>query len=63
MHLFDGMSGNLGSNGIVGGNIPFATGVAWIEKLMGRDTIVVTFFGDGAFNQGCFHEVANMAPL
>jgi len=63
MHLYDGESGNLGSNAIVGGGIPLATGAAWGEKLRGRDTVVVSFFGDGAINQGCFHEVANMAAL
>ena len=63
MHLYDGQSGNLGSNAIVGGGIPLATGAAWAEKLRGYDTVVVSFFGDGAINQGCFHEVANMASL
>jgi 2-oxoisovalerate dehydrogenase E1 component len=63
MHLYDGESGNLGSNAIVGGGIPIATGVAWAQRLLGRDRIVVSFFGDGAFNQGCFHEAANMATL
>jgi len=63
MHLYDGESGNLGSNAIVGGGIPLATGAAWAEKLCNRKTIVVSFFGDGAMNQGCFHEVANMAAL
>ncbi|HUV89443.1 MAG TPA: thiamine pyrophosphate-dependent enzyme [Anaerolineae bacterium] len=75
MHLCDVESGNLGSNAIVGGGIPIATGTAWAQKLH-RDVpipdvpipdvptrIVVSFFGDGAFNQGCFHEVANMAVL
>ncbi|HHX43515.1 MAG TPA: MFS transporter [Chloroflexi bacterium] len=63
MHLYDAASGNLGSNAIVGGGIPLATGAAWAEKLRGRDTVVVSVFGDGAINQGCFHEVANMAAL
>jgi len=63
MHLYDDQSGNLGSNGIVGGGIPLATGAAWGEGLRGKDTVVVSFFGDGAINQGCFHEVANMAGL
>jgi len=63
MHLYDRESGNLGSNAIVGGGIPLATGAAWAEALRGRDTVVVSFFGDGAINQGCFHEVANMAGL
>ena len=63
MHLYDGTSGNLGSNAIVGGGIPLATGAAWAEKLRKRDTVVVSVFGDGAINQGCLHEVANMAAL
>ena len=63
MHLYDGTSGNLGSNAIVGGGIPIATGAAWAQKLQKLDNIVVSFFGDGAINQGCFHEVANMAAL
>jgi 2-oxoisovalerate dehydrogenase E1 component len=63
MHLYDGESGNLGSNAIVGGGIPLATGAAWAQRLQGTDGVVVSFFGDGAINQGCFHEVANMAAL
>ena len=63
MHLYDGQSGNLGSNAIVGGGIPLATGAAWAQKLQKKNTVVVSFFGDGAINQGCFHEVANMAAL
>jgi len=63
MHLYDAVSGNIGSNGIVGGGIPLATGAAWAEKLRNGPRVVVSFFGDGAINQGCFHEVANMASL
>ena len=63
MHLCDPASGNIGSNGIVGGGIPIATGAAWAEKLTEGPRVVVSFFGDGAINQGCFHEVANMAAL
>ena len=63
MHLCDPKSGNIGSNAIVGGGIPLATGAAWAEKLTSGSRVVVSFFGDGAINQGCFHEVANMASL
>lgn len=63
MHLYDAQSGNLGSNAIVGGGIPIATGAAWAQRILRTDSIVVSFFGDGAINQGCFHEVANMAAL
>jgi 2-oxoisovalerate dehydrogenase E1 component len=63
MHLYDPVSGNIGSNAIVGGGIPLATGAAWAEKLRSGPRVTVSFFGDGAINQGCFHEVANMASL
>jgi 2-oxoisovalerate dehydrogenase E1 component len=63
MHLYDATSGNLGSNAIVGGGIPIATGAAWAQRIQKKDAVVVSFFGDGAINQGCFHEVANMAAL
>jgi 2-oxoisovalerate dehydrogenase E1 component len=63
MHLFDEASGNLGSNAIVGGGIPLATGAALAQQMKKTGSIVVSIFGDGAFNQGCFHEVANMASL
>ena len=63
MHLYDAASGNLGSNAIVGGGIPIATGAAWAQKLQNKDSVVVCLFGDGAINQGCFHEVANMAAV
>ncbi len=63
MHLYDRESGNLGSNAIVGGGIPMATGAAWAQKMSQTDHVVVSVFGDGAINQGCFHEVANMAAL
>lgn len=63
MHLYDPVSGNIGSNAIVGGGIPLSTGAAWAERLSGGSRVVVSFFGDGAINQGSFHEVANMASL
>ena len=63
MHLYDAASGNLGSNAIVGGGIPIATGAAWAQRIEETGQVVVSFFGDGAINQGCFHEVANMAAL
>jgi 2-oxoisovalerate dehydrogenase E1 component len=63
MHLYDGRSGNLGSNAIVGGGIPLATGAAWAQKMLETGNVAVSVFGDGAINQGCFHEVANMAAL
>lgn len=63
MHLSDPESGFLGSNAIVGGGIPITTGAAWAERLQGRDGLSVCFLGDGAVNQGCFHEAANLAKL
>ena len=63
MHLCDPVSGNIGSNAIVGGGIAIAAGAAWAQRLQNRDSVVVSYLGDGAVNQGCFHEVANMAAL
>lgn len=53
----------LGTNGITGGGLPIATGAAYALKHRGSDQIVVGFFGDGASNQGTFHESLNMASL
>jgi len=55
--------GNLGSNGITGGGIPIATGAAFSAKYKGTDQIVVCFFGDGAVNEGYFHESLNFASI
>ncbi|MGQ9661279.1 MAG: thiamine pyrophosphate-dependent dehydrogenase E1 component subunit alpha [Kiritimatiellia bacterium] len=55
--------GFLGANGITGGSIPFATGTALCSKLMRTGRVTVCFFGDGASNQGTFHESLNMAGL
>ena len=48
--------GFFGTNGITGGGIPLATGVALSAKLRNTGRITVCFFGDGAANQGAFHE-------
>jgi len=61
MHIADVDHGNLGATGIVGGNIPVAVGAALAQKLQGSDRVVVCFFGDGASNEGTFHESLNMA--
>jgi pyruvate dehydrogenase E1 component alpha subunit len=63
MHIADVDAGILGANGIVGGGIGLATGAALASKLAGRDDVAVCFFGDGALNQGIFHEAANMAAI
>lgn len=55
--------GFLGTSGITGGNIPIATGVALALKLKRKKQVVLCFFGDGASNQGTFHESLNMASL
>jgi len=53
----------LGTNGITGGGIPIATGVGLSIKLSRSDKVVMSFFGDGASNQGTFHESINMASV
>jgi acetoin:2,6-dichlorophenolindophenol oxidoreductase subunit alpha len=63
MHIADVSIGNLGANGIVGGGIPIATGAALGIKQQKRDEVVVCFFGDGANNEGAFHESLNMAAV
>jgi acetoin:2,6-dichlorophenolindophenol oxidoreductase subunit alpha len=55
--------GFVGGNGITGGSLPTATGLALSSKLRGTGKIAVCFFGDGASNQGTFHESLNMAGL
>ena len=52
-----------GTNGITGGGIPTATGLGLSEKVDGSDKAVLCFFGDGATNQGTFHESLNMASI
>lgn len=63
MHLCDPAIGVLGTNAIVGGGIPLATGAAFAEKYNDTGNIIVSFFGDGAINQGAFHEALNLAGL
>jgi len=63
MHIADVRAGNLGATGIVGGNIPVATGAALACKLKKKDQVVLCFFGDGASNNGTFHESLNMAGV
>ena len=63
MHLRWKEAGFLGSNAIVGGGIPLATGAAFAEKFKKTGNVVVCFFGDGAINQGAFHEACNLAGL
>ncbi len=55
--------GYLGANGITGGSLSVATGVALAARLQNRSRVTLCFFGDGASNQGVFHECLNMAAL
>jgi pyruvate dehydrogenase E1 component alpha subunit len=61
MHIADMDKGMLGANGIVGAGIPLATGAALTAKLKKTGGVAVAFFGDGASNQGQFHESLTMA--
>ncbi len=63
MHIADLKKGNLGANAIVGGGIPIAVGGALAQSYKGTDNVTVTFFGDGASNQGTFHESINLASV
>lgn len=63
MHIADFSLGNLGANGVVGAGIPIATGAALALKMKKRKDIVLTFFGDGAANEGTFYESLNMAAI
>jgi pyruvate dehydrogenase E1 component alpha subunit len=63
MHIADINLGILGANGIVSAGMPIAGGAGLSIKMRGTDQVVVCFFGDGAANQGAFHESLNMAAL
>ena len=63
MHIADINLGNLGANGIVGGSIAIATGAALAVQKINKGQVVLCFIGDGATNQGLFHESVNMASI
>ena len=63
MHIADFGLGILGANGIVGGGLPTAAGAGLAAKLRGSDQVTICFFGDGAANQGTFHEAVNLAAI
>ena len=63
MHIADINKGMLGANGVVGSNIPVATGVGLSAKVRGTDQVSVVFFGDGASSQGVLHESMNRASI
>jgi len=63
MHLFDKNVNFLGGHGIVGGQIPLGTGIAFASKYKETDQVTLCFFGEAAVNQGAFHESLNLAQL
>lgn len=63
MHIADVAGGNLGANGIVAGGLPIAAGVGLSLKMQRRPNVCVAFFGDGAANEGAFHESLNCAAI
>jgi 2-oxoisovalerate dehydrogenase E1 component len=63
MHLFAPEVGLLGTSGIVGPSIVMATGAGYSYRLLGNDRVSVAFFGDGAVNNGAFHEGLNLAAI
>lgn len=63
MHIVSFELGIMGTNGIVGGGIPIGTGSAWGDQQLGRDSVTIVFFGDGASNQGTFFESMNLAAI
>ncbi len=63
MHIADFSIGMLGADGIVGAGLPIAAGAAMAAKLEGEGSIAAVFFGDGACQEGEFHEVLNLAAI
>jgi TPP-dependent pyruvate/acetoin dehydrogenase alpha subunit len=63
MHIADAQLGILGANAIVGAGLPLATGAALSSRLLGQEAVAVAFFGEGAVNQGAFHESLNLAAI
>ena len=63
MHIADIEGGNLGANGIVAGGLPIAVGVGMSIKAQALDRVCMVFFGDGAANEGAFHESLNLASI
>lgn len=63
MHLYDISKGILGANGIVGGGLPISLGAGLSSKYLKNQRVCVSFFGDGASNQGSFHESLNLAAV
>ena len=63
MHIFDAETRFYGGNAIVGGGIPLAVGLALADKMQGRNRVTACFFGEGAVDEGEFHESMNLASL
>jgi pyruvate dehydrogenase E1 component subunit alpha len=63
MHFYDVPLGNFGGDGIVGGHLPVAAGMGYGIRLRGTDQVCLCFFGDGAVNEGAFHEALNVSGL
>jgi pyruvate dehydrogenase E1 component alpha subunit len=63
MHIFGAHCRFMGGHGIVGAQVPLATGFGWKIKYRDEDSVVVCFMGDAAVNQGAFHESLNMAAI
>jgi acetoin:2,6-dichlorophenolindophenol oxidoreductase subunit alpha len=63
MHIADVEANNLGANGIVGGGLPVSVGVGLSIKFRRTHQVCLTVFGDGAANEGAFHETLNMASI
>jgi len=63
MHIADLSNGNLGANGIVAGSLTISVGAALSFQMQKKENIILCFFGDGAVNEGSFHEALNLASL
>lgn len=63
MHLADLEKGVMGANGIVGGGIPIVVGAGFAAQYKGTNQVAVSTFGDGATNEGAFHEAMNLAAV
>jgi pyruvate dehydrogenase E1 component alpha subunit len=63
MHMFSVEKGFFGGHGIVGAQVPLGTGLAFANRYRGNDNVSLTYFGDGAANQGQVYESFNMAKL
>jgi TPP-dependent pyruvate/acetoin dehydrogenase alpha subunit len=63
MHIADPSKGVLGANAIVGASLPLGVGAAMSSKWLNQGRVAVAFFGEGAVNQGAFHEAVNLAAI